>query len=245
MKKYGTDIYKLDNFEGQLEFLFHLVQKAEIEITDVPVKQLIEQYISKYQGADQDVLDEGAEFISTAASLLWWKSKALLPEQSQPKNEEDPQLTFDWDIVPQLIDYCRFKDMAKELSHMEEEQNFHYFRGKDPVYAVKRNLGVEHLTLEDLAHLFQQVLSKAKPYGGVVLDENWKVSDKIVLVRELLTQNQEIPFESIFSPEHSRVELIVTFLAILELMKLGELVVIKSSSESKNYIICKSYAKRN
>ena len=238
MKKYESSIYKLDNFEGQLDFLFHLVQKSEIEITDIPVRQIIHQFLQKHHDT-QGALDEGADFVATTASLIWWKSKALLPE---PPNEkmENQEAPFEWDLIPQLIDYCRFKQMAKELSLLEEEQNLHHFRGKDTSCTTKKNLGVEHLSIEDLALLFQQVLTKAKATGGFIQDETWKVSDKIAHIRRRLDQNEELLFENLFSSTMHRIELIVTFLAVLELMKMGELVVLKYSSKPNTFIICPS-----
>ncbi len=239
MMKAKSDIYILEHFEGKLNFLFQLVQKSEIEITDVPLKQLIHQFLGKYPEPNPDFIDEGAEFIGTTSSLLWWKSKQLLPADEKNENPEELDAELDWNIIPQLIDYCRFKQMAKELSHLEHQQSFHYFRGTDPVPAAKKQLGVDHLSLEDLASVFQQIVAKASRQVGHVADESWKVSDKIAYIRLCLQSSGPIKFEELFTSSMSRAELVVTFLALLELMKMGELSVYKNSYEPLCIMICR------
>ncbi len=238
MKKPCSDTYILDHFEGHLNFLFQLVQKSEIEITEISLKQIIDQFLCKHYKEADFLLDEGAEFIGTASSLLWWKSKKLLPKDEPHENLEETEPELEWDIIPQLIDYCRFKVMAKELINLEQQQSLHYFRGHDYWTASKKHLGVEHLSLEDLAVLFQQILSKARLQEGCIHDETWKVSDKIDCIRLYLNHSKEITFDSLFSSSITRAELVVTFLAVLELMKLGELTVVKTQTP-QCFIICR------
>jgi segregation and condensation protein A len=239
MKKNNSDIYILDHFEGKLNFLYQLVQKSEIEITDIPLKQLIVQFLGKYPQAYPDFIEEGAEFIGTTSALIWWKSKRLLPANEQIDSANELESELDWDIIPQIIDYCRFKQMAKELSQLEHQQSLHYFRGTDPVPAAKKNLGVDHLSLEDLAAVFKQIVAKADRPIGHVADESWKVSDKIAAIRLCLQQNGHMKFEDLFSSSMSRTEMVVTFLALLELMKMGELSAYKSSYEPLCIMICR------
>jgi segregation and condensation protein A len=239
MKKNNSDIYVLEHFEGKLNFLYQLVQKSEIEITDIPLKKLIDQFLDKYAENHPDFIEEGAEFIGTTSSLIWWKSKRLLPANEQLENEDELASELDWDIIPQLIDYCRFKQMAKELSQLEHQQSQHYFRGSDSIPAAKKNLGVEHLSLEDLATVFKQIVAKANRQIGHIADEAWKVSDKIAYIRLCLQQRVSFKFEDLFSNSMSRVEMVVTFLALLELMKMGELSAYKSSYEPLCIMICR------
>lgn len=238
MKNCDNNIYILDHFEGKLHYLYQLIQKSEIDITDVPLKQLIFQFLNKFQENHADFIDEGSEFIGTTSSLIWLKSKRLLPLNEQIEEEEDTESNFEWEMIPRLIDYCRFKQMAKELSFLENQQSQHYFRGGDPAPSDKKNLGVDHISLEDLAALFRDLLSKASRQIGQVSDESWKVSDKISHIRLCLKQQGNIKFEELFNPTMSRGELVATFLALLELMKMGEAAALKNAHEPY-CIICR------
>lgn len=236
MKALDDHIFALENFEGPLDFLLHLIQKSELDIYDIPLHQITEQYLMKLQELISPVVDSGAEFIGTTASLLLLKSKMLLPkhEQTLSGEEEEPDPRFE--IIHQLIEYCRFKEAAKELAELELRQSAFFSRGIDDL-EPKKPLGIEHLSMHDLASLFQQVLAKAASNKGIVQEEVWKVSDKMLLIRKLLLEIQKVQFDALFLTSQSRDELIVTFLALLELMKLGELKVIKDSMENQIYIL--------
>jgi segregation and condensation protein A len=234
MKNLDQDTFALDNFEGPLDFLIHLIQKNEIDICDIPLQRITEQYLLKILEGHSTV-STGAEFVGTTASLLWLKSKMLLPKHEQIQDPDQELLDNRFDMIRQLIDYCCFKQAAKELSEREHKQSGYYLRGADG--EAKKTLGIEHLTLDDLASLFQQVVAKAATHTGLIHEENWKVSDKISLVRDLLDDEQKIDFLLLFASDKSRDELIVTFLAILELMKLGEICIIKSRPEESITIV--------
>jgi segregation and condensation protein A len=228
--------FSLDNFEGPLDFLLHLIQKNEVEIHDIPLKNITDQFLLKIKHATSQI-EPGAEFIASLASLMLLKSKMLLPKHEQDDSliDEEPDPRFE--IIHQLMDYCRFRDAAKSLAEREARQGAFYERGMDDLRDPQKPLGLENLSLSDLAALFQQALAKAASNKGVVCEEIWRVSDKISLVRQLLRDLQKIQFSVLFSPEYSREELIVTFLAILELMKLGEVCVIKDTASNSVMIV--------
>lgn len=223
--KYAS-IFTLENFEGPLDFLLHLIYQNEIDIYEVPIQKIMQQYIENQAEVD---VDSGAEFIGMASLLLFLKSRMLLPKHEQPiENEEDLDPKFD--IIHQLIDYCRFKEAAQDLSIREEQQSVYFGRGLDSPYECKKNLGIEHLTLDDLAKLFSEIAARAVSSKGEIHEEVWLVSDKIQFIRKSIIIN-ELRFNELFSSELSKDELIVTFLALLELMKLGEIQVIKDCGQ--------------
>lgn len=233
MRNRETETFALENFEGPLDFLHHLIQKNEIDIYDIPLQKIMEQYLIRMNEPDSYDVDSGAEFIGTAASLLWLKSKMLLPKHEQQASGEEEEIDPRFEIIHQLIDYCRFKQAAKELAEREQQQSSHFFRGSTGPFEAKKNLGIEHLTLQDLAVLFNDVLSRSSSQTGLIYEEAWKVSDKISAIRLLLKEIGHIPFGLLFSRERSRDELIVTFLGILELMKLGEVSVVKQLKDGQ------------
>ncbi len=230
MKKNESSAILLSNFEGPLEFLLYLVQKNEIDIYEVFLQEITAQYQQKFGSSVSVDINSGAEFVSSTAFLLWLKSKTLLPKHEQSEALEDIEPDPHFEIIHQLMDYCKFKQAAKDLSQLELKQSLYYPRGQEASPEVKKPLGIEHISLEDLASLFQQVISKASPEPKKISGETWQVSDKIIAIQNLFEHQQKIPFELLFNETMSREELIATFLAVLELMKEGFLKARKESN---------------
>lgn len=215
------DHFALDNFEGSLDFLLCLIQKEEIDIYDVPIQEIIRQFIDKLKNWEEG-LEKGAEFIGTAAYLVWLKSKTLLPSIEQSSDLEEELEDPHFEIIHHLIDYCRFKQAAKELTLRQEKQQACYFRGIEaPEW--KKPLGIDHVSLEELSVLFKEMMSRAAQLPPPIQEENWRVSDKIRVIRRWLQESASFPLALLLSPQQSRLEMIVIFLAVLELMKIGEL----------------------
>lgn len=215
------DDFSLPHFQGSLELLLCLIQKQELNIYDISIQELMQQFILKYQQEEEKKIDRGAEFIGGAASLLWLKSLKLLPyEQAKetvaPAIEDPP-----FQVIHHLIDYCRFKEAGRELALRQEQQQAYYFRGVD-LPEWKKPLGIHHLSLEELAQLFKQMMAQTV-FPVTIAKEEWQVADKIRLIREGIKEERSFPFLSLFSSEQTRAEMIVIFLAILELMKMGEI----------------------
>jgi segregation and condensation protein A len=218
------DHFALDNFEGSLDFLLCLIQKEEIDIYDIPIQELIQQYIDKLSLLNDQGLEKGSEFIHIAAYLVWLKSKALLPRHEQPSGLEEEIEDPHFEIIHHLIDYCRFKEAAKELSLRQEKQQACYFRGIE-VPEWKKPLGLDHVSLEELCQIFKEMTNRAGQAGVKIQEENWRVSDKLRFIRGWLQERISFPLSLLLSPQQSRQEMIVIFLAILELMKSGEIAV--------------------
>lgn len=230
MNKLESETFALENFEGPLEFLLHLIQKNEIEIYDVQIRKITEQYLQRLEEQLDPDIETGAEIIGTTAWLLWLKSKTLLPKHEQVVSEEELEQDPRFEILHHLIDYCRFKEAAKELTSLEAKQNAYFRRGCMEISGLKKNLGIEHLTLEEITVLFSQIAQKASSQKGAIVEETWRVADKIHDLKDLMQKNAPVPLDVLFSENKCREELIVIFLAILELMKSGLISVIKDLS---------------
>lgn len=233
--------FSIENFQGPLELLLHLVQRSEIDIYEVSLCQIINQFLS-ILSEEESSLNDSSEFIATAASLMWLKSKTLLPKHEQAVEEELKEEDPHFEIIHHLIDYCRFKQAAKRLVDCEESQKAYYVRGNEGEPWSKRNLGIEHLTLDDLALLFKEIAAKTKDQKGELYEEKWKLSDKIFQIRTMLQSAQllKINFSDLFLVEMPRSELIVTFLAILELMKLEEIDAVRDLDSCQAFIVTKN-----
>jgi len=185
---------------------------------------IVDQFLSDFQNPE---IELGAEFIGTAANLLWLKSKRLLPKHEQLEGEDDEGPDPHFDVIHQLIDYCHFKQMGQKLVVLEKEQHAYFPRGVAGNAEVKKPLGIDHLSVDDIALLFSEALQRAKTQSGVVHEEQFRISDKIRELKQKLGSGQQTLFTEIFSPEKTKMELIVTFLAVLELMKSGDLAVVR------------------
>jgi len=227
MKQNDAHTFSVENFEGPLEFLLHLIQKNEIDIYEVSIKKITDQFLAKLS---EITFDSGAEFIGTAASLLLLKSKMLLPAHESEGMIEGEEDGPKYNIIEQLIEYCRFKDAAKILGEREFKQSGCYTRGMSSLIEPTKGFGMDHLTLNDLATLFQKMLLEATPRMGQIHGDEWSVSDKMIYLRKKIVQEKQISFVALFL-DLCKEEMIVTFLAMLELMKLGELSVLRKDSE--------------
>lgn len=225
-----TVTIKLPEFEGPIELLWALVQKNEVNVCNLDLKILVEQMASAL-GCFEDHLDLGAESIAHASNLLWIKSRTLLPKADMEEMTADDPANLQMAMLQKLVEYCRFKDAASHLSLREEKAAESFLRPATIIEGLKKPLGIEHVSISELAAVFQCVLEKAKGTLGKIEEEEWRVSDKMREIRTLLKQQEGIPFEILFSTERSKLELIVFFLAVLELMKLNEIRVQKKMNQ--------------
>lgn len=222
----------LSNFSGPLEVLFHLVQKKELDIYEIPILKITEQFLI-WLSSNQYSLENSAEFLNYSASLLWIKSRALLPTNDQEEIGEEKWEDPHFEIIHHLVDYCKFKQAAHVLAAREEKG---FPRGGFVEPNLKKPFGIEHLTLEDIASLFTDVLSKSAANKKTIKGDVWKVSDKIAEIKNLLAINPKIAFHSLFHHECCKEELIALFLAVLEMIKLGAIQIFK---EHKTVVISK------
>lgn len=219
-------ILKLPEFEGPIELLWALVQKNELDICNLGLKAIIEQMAGI---VDQEI-ELGAESIGHAGNLLWIKSRALLPRTDVDEEIAEDPADLNKNLLQKLVEYCRFKDAASHLSLREEKAKESFFRPSPLIDGMKKNLGIEHVSLEELAAVFQIVLEKAKETRGVIEEEEWRVSDKMQQILSELKLHSRIAFERLFQAEYTKLEIIVLFLAILELMKISEIRVIREKT---------------
>lgn len=219
-----NSIFSLQNFEGPLDFLFHLIQKNEIDILHVSLQEITEQFLKKLKELTTQPVQEGAEFIGTTSYLMLLKSRSLLPEQQQAAEEEEAEDLLNRQMIEQLIEYCRFKEMAKKLSALEWQHKGCYTRGvseAEDFTPPKKFLGVETLSLQDLFHVFEETMQKASSRFKVIEGEEWHLPDAMQSIKSDLQKGLKIAFKELFSLTKSRQQLIITFLALLELMKQG------------------------
>ncbi len=208
--------FKLDNFEGPLELLLYLIQKEEIDPCGVVVKQLTAQLMERVEDVDLS-----SEMVALTASLLLLKSEKLLPEAGGESEElaDNPRL----EVIQNLIEYCRLRDLAKTLAEKEEEQRAYFPRALQP-FQKEVGLGLEEIDHHVLKHFLAEALQRAEKLPQKMIQaEEWQVADKLVWLRAAIKTTPRLSLETLFVETMSRQELIVTFLALLELLKYQEI----------------------
>ncbi len=208
--------FSLDQFEGSLDLLLALIQKQEIDLLSIPINELTQQLAQKKAS-----IDTCSDSMSQTATLLLLKSLKLLP--AEPLMAEDETLTDNRaGLIEQLIAFCRLKEASKELAKKEEKQFAHFLR-EPVVQTPQRPTGLTELSLQQLATHFQDLLKRQAAKFSKIEDEQWSVGRVIDSLKNLLKQGS-VFFDSLFNDQKCQIEWIVTFLAILELMKKGELI---------------------
>lgn len=211
----------LDHFSGPLDLLVYLVQKSEVDPRTIPILSIFDQFEAKD-------FDNSAEFIGLSSLLLWLKSRLLLPsEPEEDVKAEELELDPRFEIIHELLEYCKVKDLAKDLSSLEKSHTASFARRGTEELARKKPPGVNHLSTEDLAVVFSDLLKRAESRTGTIEEEEWKVADKISYLKQTLMQNECLTLAELFPTSMGRQEMIVTFLAILEMMKIGKLCLIQ------------------
>lgn len=239
-KQLFADDYKvtLDVFEGPLDLLLYLIRREELDIYDIPIEHITAEYMSFIEEARALDLDIAGEFIVMAATLMVIKSRMLLPVDRRNVSEEgqeewvDPRL----DLVRQLVEYKKFKDAAIRLETMEalRANSFDYGGGRPKFEKTASDArgALAHLDLYDLLSAFQEVLARANEMPHEELKGiRFSVPDKMDYVLERVRGEGQVSFLSLFDPEHApKGEIIVTFLALLELLRQHRVIVYQNAA---------------
>ncbi len=218
---------KLEIFEGPLDLLLHLIKKNEINIYDIPINLITQQYLAYLEMMRNLNLDVAGEFLLMAATLLHIKSKMLLPpaERSEEEGEEEePAEDPRAELVRRLLEYQKYKEAAAELAKRDLLEREVFVR---PVLAEELlNLPAEEvvigdLTLFDLIEALKKVLQRipAEEFQEISVD-NFSLKEKIQQIMELIWKENSISFNQLFPGEASKREIILSFLALLELLRL-------------------------
>jgi segregation and condensation protein A len=215
----------LDKFEGPFEVLLYLIKAQEIDIFDIPIAKITEQYIRFLELLRDENLDIAGEFLVMAATLIQIKSKMLLPAELDTEEEEieeeDPRL----ELVEKLLEYRKYRDIAQRL-HLLEEARVNWFSRsvKPEIEQSEDEEEYVEVSLYDLIQAFRGVLrfiteGLAHTVGG----EGASVDEKIAYIEEQLAERQSIAWMDLFRECKSRIELVCCFLAILELCRMGRI----------------------
>ncbi len=222
---------RLDIFEGPLDLLLYLIKKDEVDIYDISIERITKQYLEYVNTFKLLNIDLASEFIVMAANLMYIKSRTLLPKQEQPPDEDIDEEDPRWELIRQLIEYKKFKDAAGFLhtKAIEQEDYFANSPEKIEIEPQDQSLPIDDANIFDLIRAFQGVIQRFEETNdlGDIVDDRFTVSDKIESLLETTQPGQRKIFTTLFDKATTKSEIIVTFLAVLELMKMNQFKIIQ------------------
>ena len=208
-----------DVFEGPMDLLVHLIKKAEVDIYDIPISQITAHYLEYLEWMKQMNIDFAGDFVLMASTLAHIKSRMLLPAQVGEEEEEDPRL----EITRPLLEYLRIKSAAEQLAERNLLGDKTFTRKPDiDILEGMEDDQVIRIGLFELIDAFQSILDKVTPGHRVDLSrDRVSVQERITQLTEMLEAQESMTFYELFADGHERSDIIVTFLAILEMAKLS------------------------
>jgi segregation and condensation protein A len=214
---------RLETFKGPLDLLLHLIRKNELDIMDIPIALITEQYLEYMKLMKELNLNVAGDYLLMASTLIHIKSKMLLPVSTEEEEEggEDPRA----ELVQRLLEYQKFKEAAGELDRRPLKGRDIFVRTVPPDPQEPQDEGKMEVSLFDLLEAFRQVLARVKPESvHEVILEPISVEQRVQEILSLLQrENRSIAFHSLFKERVTRRMIVVTFLAILELVKMKQI----------------------
>ncbi len=220
-------IVSLKQFDGPLDLLLTLISSAKLDIQDIFVSEITEQYLESMKLVDELDMDSASEFLQMAATLLEIKSRAMLPKPPAP---EDPDaLTPEQELIRQLTEYKQFKEISARMHQLEEEARALMTKLPEEYPLPPPNIEITGLTLEKLARAFRRVLDRAQAAeqdermaNREIRRDSFTVAGCMAVIARRLRRGS-LKFMELFAPDYSREEIVTMFLAILEMAKLSRL----------------------
>ena len=230
---------KLKDFEGPLDLLLHLVSKYQMDIYDVPITEVIEQYLAYISTLQAMRLEVAGEYMVMASQLMLIKSRKLLPKVAEVTDLEDD---LEQDLLSQIEEYRKFKLLGEQLEVKHQERAQYY--SKAPTELVYEDAELVHdKTTIDLFLAFSNLLAKKKEEFSqshtTILRDEYKIEDMMVIVREALVEGQQLRLQDLFKETKDLQEVITLFLATLELIKTQEILLIQKESFGDIYLMKK------
>lgn len=221
----GREDYKvqLEVFEGPLDLLLYLIKKDEVDIYAIPIERITQQYLQYLEMMQMLDLNIAGEFLVMAATLMMIKSRMLLPVEERPEmeDEEDPR----WDLVRQLVEYKKFKDAAMHLEELALRREDVFAREGETVHlGAEADVALHDVSIFDLISAFSEALKKApKEEMAELFGDRYTVAEKIDFLTVKLREDGKVVLGELFRAMRHRYEMVCTFLAVLELIRLRQI----------------------
>ena len=230
--------FKINDFEGPLDLLLHLIKDSEMDITDIDLVKLTDQYLDFIKNMEDFNLNIASEYLVMASDLMYLKSKALLPKQEETDVDEE-YIEAKEDLINRLLEYKKYKEVTSSFKTLEENRNMFYTK---PVSSLKDykdgSISLsEDVSLDDLIKAFQNYLERIKlnkPINTKVTTKEISISERRKSIRNILKSKKKVEVFELFE-DFSKPYVVVTFLSILEMAKAKELVIKQENNFDKIY----------
>ena len=230
-------VVQLEQFEGPMDLLLHLIRRAQIDIADIFVSQITQQYLDIMRQAEELDMDVSSEFIAMAATLLEIKSRSLLPKPAKEVEDEeyeDPEEA----LIRQLEEYNRFKQASDALRDMEQLGKQSFYKLPDELLPPEPVLDLDGVSVDSLYEALHAALKRSTqrveegiaPQQRRIMRDAFTVADRMGFIKQMLKQKRHARFEEFFDGDCTRGEVVTTFIAMLELMRLGRIQIVQKGS---------------
>lgn len=231
----------IDNFDGPLDLLLHLIKKSDIDIYDISIEEITKQYLSYITQMQEMDLDIASEYLIMASELMEIKSSMLLPSTQVEEDtyEEDPREQ----LIKRLIEYKKYKEITSEFKNLEEERKKEYTKNSSDLseFKVEEEVDLGDINIDDLINAFNKLLERKeleKPLNTKITKREYSVKKRSQEIKSILKQKKNVDFEELFE-EVNREYIVVTFLSILDLAKKQDLIIKQDDNFSKIYLSLK------
>ncbi|MCK5159983.1 MAG: segregation/condensation protein A [Candidatus Aureabacteria bacterium] len=211
----------LEEFEGPLDLLLYLIKKDEVDIYDIPIEKITSQYLEYLELMKMLDLNVAGEFLVMASTLMYIKSMLLLPPEERPPEEDIDETDPRADLVRQLLEYKKFKELAEQLQKKERQREDVFTRVASVELKDEGSGDISDVGIFDLISAFSEVLNVAGEEDlKEIFEDRFTVTDKLSHITEILKNKKSVKFLDLFDPGSHKGEIVVTFLALLELIRL-------------------------
>lgn len=230
---------KINEFEGPLDLLLHLIKKSNIDIYDISLVEITNQYLDYINKMEELNLDIASEYLVLASELLQYKSSMLLPKKEE--TPDDYEENFKSELIKKLVDYKKYKEVCETFKVLEENRsNFYTKTPSDISLYSEKSLNNDNVTVDDLIDAFKKFMERRefeKPLNTKITTKELSVSDRVVEIRNMLRNKKSVNFMELFT-RRDKSYVVVTFLSILEMAK--DLEISIEQDNNFNDIIIKS-----
>ena len=235
--------FKLEVFEGPLDLLMHLIEKNKVNIYDIPIAEITDQYLGYLERMEEMDLELSSEFLMMAANLLYIKSRMLLPKYSDPEEEEDPRQ----ELVDKLLEYQKYKRISEYFGDRQHQYNHILYKEPEEIELPERDEyeGFMPLSVEDLIKAFDNIFLRKsrlappseKAFEKIVKYELISIKAKAAEILEILKQNKRVRFTELFEALCYRPEIVARFLAVLELIRDHRILAVQKAIGKDIYLL--------
>ncbi len=211
----------IGDFEGPLDLLLHLIKKSKMEIFDIEISKITEEYIKYIDSMKELNLDIASEYLVMASELIEIKSKKLLPTKEEKEDEED--INPEEELKRRLIEYKKYKESTEVFRNLEEKRSYYYTKSPENMkkYSLEKLENDGNVSLFDLLDAFQKLLERreaSKPRNTKIARKEMSVKERVVKIRDILRVKKKVSFIELFD-DFSKPYVVVTFLSVLEMVK--------------------------